>query len=86
MDWLVYPLRDLLVWLFENTLEPLGNYPNTIFILIISAGLIYWLFKQHQLNKKADQPADLYVNDKLIAQGEIVVVDNTFGIKITKLA
>ncbi|MEK9864165.1 MAG: flagellar motor switch protein FliN [Limisphaerales bacterium] len=39
-----------------------------------------------QLNKKADQPADLYVNDKLIAQGEIVVVDNTFGIKITKLA
>ena len=39
-----------------------------------------------QLDKKADQPADLYVNDKLIAQGEIVVVDNTFGIKITKLA
>lgn len=39
-----------------------------------------------QLNKKADQPADLYVNDKLVAQGEIVVVDNTFGIKITKLA
>ena len=25
-----------------------------------------------QLDKKADQPADLYVNDKLIAQGEIV--------------
>ena len=39
-----------------------------------------------QLDKKADQPADLYVNDKLIAQGEIVVLDNTFGIKITKLA
>ena len=39
-----------------------------------------------QLDKKADQPADLYVNDKLIAQGEIVVLVNTFGIKITKLA
>ena len=39
-----------------------------------------------QLDKKADQPADLYVNDKLIAQGEIVVLDNTFWIKITKLA
>ena len=38
-----------------------------------------------QLDKKADQPADLYVNDKLIAQGETVVVDNAFGIKITKL-
>ena len=38
-----------------------------------------------QLDKKSDRPADLYVNDKLIAQGEVVVVDNCFGIKITKL-
>lgn len=38
-----------------------------------------------QLDKKSDRPADLYVNDKLIAQGEVVVVDNCFGIKITKI-
>ncbi|MDA7618496.1 MAG: flagellar motor switch protein FliN [Verrucomicrobiota bacterium] len=38
-----------------------------------------------QLDKKSDQPADLYVNDKLIGQGEVVVVDNRFGIKLTKL-
>ncbi|MDB4628513.1 flagellar motor switch protein FliN [bacterium] len=38
-----------------------------------------------QLDKEADKPADLYVNDKLVAQGEVVVVDNCFGIKITKL-
>jgi len=38
-----------------------------------------------QLDKKSDAPADVYVNDKRIAQGEVVVVDNTFGVKITKL-
>tara|TARA_B100001121_G_scaffold283325_1_gene277336 strand:+ start:226 stop:426 length:201 start_codon:yes stop_codon:yes gene_type:complete len=58
MDWLVYPLRDSLVWLFENTLEPLGNSPNTIFVLLISGGLVFWMFKQHQLNKKADADPD----------------------------
>ena len=35
MDWLVYPLRDSLVWLFENTLEPLGNNPNTLFLFLM---------------------------------------------------
>ena len=25
MDWLVYPIRDFLVWMFENTLEPNEN-------------------------------------------------------------
>ena len=50
MDWLVYPLRDFLVWLFENTLEIAGNSPNTIFILVIMFGLTYWMFVQNKLN------------------------------------
>ena len=54
MDWLVYPLRDFLVWLFENTLEPAGNNPNTVYILVIMFGLTYWMFVQNKLNKKAD--------------------------------
>ena len=54
MDWLVYPLRDALVWMFENTLEPLGNHPNTIFLFLFLGGATYWMFKQHQLNKRAE--------------------------------
>ena len=54
MDWLVYPLRDSLVWLFENTLEPLGNNPNNLFLFLMLGGATFWMFKQHQLNKKAD--------------------------------
>ena len=53
MNWLLHPIRDFLIWMFENTLEPLGNAPNTVFICLILGGLVYWMFVQNRLNKKA---------------------------------
>ena len=38
-----------------------------------------------QLDKLADAPVDLYVNQKLIARGEVVVVEERFGIKISEV-
>ena len=38
-----------------------------------------------QLDRVADAPVDVYANQKLIAQGEVVVVEDQFGIKITKI-
>ena len=38
-----------------------------------------------QLDKIADAPVELHVNRKLVARGEVVVVENRFGIKITEL-
>lgn len=38
-----------------------------------------------QLDKVADAPVELHVNRKLMARGEVVVVENRFGIKITEL-
>ncbi len=38
-----------------------------------------------QLNEEATEPVGLYVNDKLIGRGEVVVVEENFGIKITQL-
>ncbi len=38
-----------------------------------------------QLNQHASDPVGLYVNDKLVAYGEVVVVEDNFGIKITEL-
>ena len=38
-----------------------------------------------QLEKQADTPLDLYVNQKLFARGEVVVVEDRFGIKITEI-
>lgn len=38
-----------------------------------------------QLDKLADQPVQLSVNGKLVARGEVVIVENHYGIKITEL-
>lgn len=38
-----------------------------------------------ELNKLASEPVDIFVNNKKIAEGEVVVVDKHFGIRITTL-
>ncbi len=38
-----------------------------------------------QLQHRASDPVGLYVNDKLVAYGEVVVVEENFGLKITEL-
>ena len=38
-----------------------------------------------ELSKLAGEPVDLLVRGKLFAQGEVVVVDESFGIRITKI-
>ena len=38
-----------------------------------------------QLKQQAKDPVGLYVNGKLIAYGEVVVVEDNFGIKITEI-
>ncbi len=38
-----------------------------------------------QLTQQANDPVGLYVNDKLVAYGEVVVVEDHFVIKITEL-
>lgn len=38
-----------------------------------------------QLDQLASDPVGLYVNDKLVARGEVVVVEENFGIKITHI-
>ncbi len=38
-----------------------------------------------QLDKLASAPVELFVNRRLIARGEVVVVEDRFGIKITEI-
>lgn len=38
-----------------------------------------------ELNKLAGEPVDLLVNNRIIARGEVVVVDENFGVRITLL-
>ena len=48
-----YALGDFFYWLFENTLEPLGNLPNNAFILLGFVGLFIWLKMQGKFNAEA---------------------------------
>ena len=38
-----------------------------------------------ELNKLAGEPMDVFVNDRLIARGEVVVVNDKFGIRLTDI-
>lgn len=38
-----------------------------------------------ELDRIAGEPVDVYVNEHLMARGEVVVVDDKFGVRITEL-
>jgi flagellar motor switch protein FliN/FliY len=38
-----------------------------------------------ELEKLAGDPVDLYINDRPIAKGEVVIIDENFGIRITSI-
>ncbi len=39
-----------------------------------------------ELDCSPDDPVDIIVNDRLIAQGEIVIVGGNYGVRITRIA
>jgi flagellar motor switch protein FliN/FliY len=38
-----------------------------------------------ELNKAVGEPLEIYINNKLIARGEVVVMDEQFGIRVTDI-
>jgi flagellar motor switch protein FliN/FliY len=38
-----------------------------------------------ELDKKVGEPVDVCINDKIVAKGEIVIVDNKIGVTLTEL-
>jgi len=63
----------------EITVE-LGRTSKTIKeILEISEGTII------ELDKMSGEPMDILVNGKLVAKGEVVVIDENFGVRITEI-
>ncbi|WP_079709456.1 flagellar motor switch phosphatase FliY [Paraliobacillus ryukyuensis] len=58
----------------------LGRTTHTVKdILELSSGSII------ELDKLAGEPVDIHVNNKLIAQGEVVVIDENFGVRVTDI-
>ena len=60
--------------------EVLGKSKKTIKdVLSLSTGSVV------ELDKMTDEPLEIYVNGKLIAKGEVVVINESFGIRITNI-
>ncbi|WP_028273275.1 flagellar motor switch phosphatase FliY [Atopococcus tabaci] len=58
----------------------LGKSKKTIKdILSLGAGSVV------ELDKMTDEPLEIYVNGQLIAEGEVVVINESFGIRITNI-
>jgi flagellar motor switch protein FliN/FliY len=38
-----------------------------------------------ELDRLAGDPVDIFVNDRMVAHGEVVVVDDKFGVRITEM-
>ncbi|WP_188454380.1 flagellar motor switch phosphatase FliY [Virgibacillus oceani] len=69
---------DMLLDIPLKVTVELGRTKRTIRdILDLSAGSVI------ELDKLAGEPVDIFVNEKLIAQGEVVVIDENFGVRVT---
>jgi flagellar motor switch protein FliN len=59
----------------------LGNVDMTLAeLLALQTGSII------ELETRLSEPVELYLNDSLVARGEIVAVDDRFGIRIVEIA
>lgn len=71
---------DMLLDIPLRVTVELGRTKQTIkSILDLSKGSIV------ELDKLAGEPVDILVNDKLIAKGEVVVIDENFGVRVTEI-
>ncbi len=74
------PNLDLLYDVPVNLTVELGNCQMPMRdVLQLAVGTVV------QLDKMASAPVELFVNRRLIARGEVVVVEDRFGIKITEI-
>ncbi|MCT2534532.1 flagellar motor switch phosphatase FliY [Aquibacillus koreensis] len=71
---------DMLLDIPLKVTVELGRTQRTVKdILELSSGSIV------ELDKLAGEPVDIHVNNKLIAKGEVVVIDENFGVRVTDI-
>ncbi len=71
---------DLLLDIPLNVTVELGRTNQKVAdILDLAPGSIV------ELDKLAGEPVDVLVNQKLIAKGEVVVIDENFGVRVTDI-
>lgn len=75
----------------ELTLEALYDVPVQISVVLGKTSMqLNQLLKLGrgaviELERSVGEPIDVYVNDKMVAKGEIVIVDNKIGVTLTEV-
>lgn len=75
----------------SDKLGLLGGVPMDITVVLGSTRVLLSEIKDFgvgriiELNKSEDEPLLIYLNGELLAEGEVVIVDENYAIKITKL-
>jgi flagellar motor switch protein FliN/FliY len=75
----------------ELTLEALYDVPVQISVVLGKTSMpLNQLLKLGrgavvELERAVGEPIDVYVNDKMVAKGEIVIVDNKIGVTLTEV-
>jgi len=75
----------------ELTLEALYDVPVQISVVLGKTSMqLSQLLKLGrgavvELDRAVGEPIDVYVNDKMVAKGEIVIVDNKIGVTLTEV-
>lgn len=73
------------------TLEAVYDIPVQISVILGSTSMqVSQLLKLGrgavvELNRKVGEPIDIYVNNRLIAKGEVVVVEDRIGVTMTEI-
>lgn len=71
---------ELLLDIPLNVTVELGRTKRSIKqILELSKGSII------ELDKLAGEPVDIFINSKKVAKGEVVVIDENFGVRVTDI-
>lgn len=75
----------------ELTLEALYDVPVQISVVLGKTSMqLNQLLKLGrgaviELERAVGEPIDVFVNDKMVAKGEIVIVDNKLGVTLTEV-
>lgn len=71
---------DLLLDIYVDLTVELGRTKKQIQdILAMGEGTII------ELDKLADEPVDILINKKLVAKGEVIIIDENYGVRITEI-
>lgn len=75
----------------ENNIDFLHSIPLELSVVLgktkktVKEVLRFNVGQVIELNRMVDAPLDICVNDQIVARGEVVVVDDNFGIKIIEI-